>query len=133
MAKLANTINNKPIPFEVDGTALWAKRLTVKEVQSLQKDLKEIQNGLNEGLVKRAEDLSVELTKEEEDKLMELNGALVMYLFRNVIVGDDGTLFEEFIDPAVTYADACEYLPVSLLQQLPEAVMATISGHNSGN
>lgn len=133
MAKLATTINTKPIPFEVDGTTLHAKRLTVKEVNSLQKDLREIQDGLNEGLVKRAEDLSVDLTPEEEAELTELNGALVMYLFRNVIVGDDGTLFEEFLNPAVTYADACEYLPVSLLQKLPGAVMETISGQASGN
>lgn len=133
MAKLANTINTKPIPFEVDGTTLWAKRLTVKEVQSLQKDLKGIQDSLDQGLVKRASDTSVDLTPQEEAELEELNGSLVMYLFRNVIVGDDGTLFEEFTDPAVTYADACEYLPVNLLQKLPTAVMDTISGQHSGN
>lgn len=133
MAKLIDSINKKPIPFEVDGTTLWAKRLTVQEVKDLHKDIQALQDKLQGDLIKRAEDISVELTPEEEAELEDLNGYLVMYLFRSVIVGEDGTLFEEFQSPDVTYSRVCEFLPISLLQKLPQVVMETIAGNNSGN
>ena len=133
MAKLADKIKKKVKPIVVDGVeGLYVNDLTVKEVQQLQDDLKGIQAKLDGALLKKAENPDVDLTKEEEAALQDINGALVVYLFQNVIVGDDGTKFEEF-ENGITFEELSAILPISSLRSLPEATMGVIAGSPLGN
>ena len=128
--KLSKTVNKKPKAFTVDGGTFYVHRFTVAEVKKLHEDVKDIQDKSKE-LLKLVESGEA-LTPEQEAEVEQINGALVMFLFRNVVVGDDGKPFEEVTED-LTYDGMCELLPVQTLQKLPTAVMDAISGNEGKN
>lgn len=130
--KLSKAINKKPKAFDVDGGTFYVNRMTVKEVKKLHTDIKEIQASLDPELILLATDPTVVMTDEQQESLEASNGLLVSYLFKSVVVGDDGVRFDE-IEDDTTYDDICNMLPIATLQKLPEAVMGAIAGNDSGN
>lgn len=105
--KLSDKISNKLIEFEVDGAKWYMRPLTLKQVKDLEKVFKPMEENPN--------DLSP-----------------LMYLFTDVLVGDDGKPFEE-IENGITFDELCEMIPVVTLQNLADAITAKLSGKSEGN
>lgn len=105
--KLSDKITKKLIEFEVDGATWYMKPLTLKQVKELQDVFKPMETN--------PDDLSP-----------------LMYLFTDVLVGDDGKPFEE-IENGITFEELTEMIPVVTLQNLADAITKKLSGKSEGN
>ena len=105
--KLADKINKNLVEFEVDGAKWYMKPLTLKQVKELQSVFKPLEDN--------PEDLSP-----------------LMYLFTDVLVGDDGKKFEE-IENGITFDELTDMIPVMTLQNLADAITKKLSGKPEGN
>ena len=105
--KLQSQINMAPIEFECDGATWFMRKLTVPQVQKLQKEFSK-------------------LTEDTEDM------SPLMVLFTDVLVGDDGKPFEE-IEAGLTFDELVEMVPIVTLQNLADKITTILSGQSEGN
>ena len=99
--KLKDNIKTELVSFECEGATWYMKPLTLNKVKKIQTAFSHLEDESNEDL------------------------SPLMILFTDVLVGEDGELFDE-VKEGMTFEELAEYIPLSVMTSLAEAIAGSI-------